>query len=94
MAQWKEEVHARRTPRSAHTPHTALSACVASQMQITDDVDDDDSLELVSEVFGDTPPQLSLLAPAKVNLFLRIRGASHDEVRPRKPNIDLFDQCE
>ena len=89
-----------RTPRTAERPHAAhraapaLSACVASQMQITDDVDDDVSLELVSEVFGDTPPQLSLLAPAKVNLFLRIlkkREDGYHELASLFQAVSLFD---
>ena len=34
--------------------------------------------ESYSERFGDEPPALSLVAPAKINLFLRIMGKRED----------------
>lgn len=56
-------IHARRTP--VQVPRLIETAVP-------------DGAEQYSEVYGDSPPSLSLSAPCKINLFLRIMGKRDD----------------
>ena len=83
------------TPAIPNFGCTAVATCAAARAAVLDASVLDALAE--SEVYGDRPPALSLVAPCKINLFLRIMGKREDgfhELASLFQTVSLSDQLD